>query len=1030
MLVALGSLALGLSCGEDTGVAGILVVATIDVDPPTAGVVTGQTLQLTAIPKTEGGIVLPADHITWSSTDQSRATVSPAGLVQAVSVGGPVRIRATMSGVTGEAQITVMPVPVDRVVIAPPTVTIPVGGSTQLTAHLFDASGVALSGRLITWSTGSPSIAAVTTSGMVIGQALGGPVTITATSEGKSGTAAVTVSARPATRLGFLQQPGTTIADAAITPAVTVAVQDDLLGTVGTATNSVTIALGSNPGSATLSGTKTVAAVNGVATFSNLSLNRAGTGYTLVATAPGLTSATSAAFNVVASAATQLTFTVEPPATARSGIAFPVNPVLQVRDASGNPAPTAGILVSASIQPGSAALGGTLAATTNANGAATFNGLLISGPVGSYTLTFTASGLPPLSSESIALAAGNPSSLSIVTQPSATAQSGIPFSRQPVVRLLDGAGNVVSQSGVAVTASIASGPAGGALGGTGIAATDGSGIATFTNLSLSGPAGSYTLRFSSGALTAVNSAAIELGAGSGSTLALTTQPSSQVTSGQVFPRQPVVQLRDASGNPVTQAGVMVAASIQTGGGQLLGTTTVATDASGTAAFGNLAIDGQPGDRILLFASAGYISVVSNAVTVVAPSANKLAMATQPSSSAQTSVAFPQQPIIQVTDGNGIPISQASVPVTVAVSVGNGTLGGVLTVNTDAAGRAAFSGLSITGKAGNYTLVFSSPGLTSVTSATIALQAGPPALLTITTQPSATAMSGVPFPQQPVLQVQDADGNAVPGALVTATIASGGGTLGGSSTATSDANGVAAFTDLSITGQTGVRTLSFSTPGVSPVESSSIILAAGSASQLTITTQPSATAQNGVPFSQQPAVRVTDALGNPVSGVVVTAAIASGGGTLGGTSTATSDVGGIAAFSDLSITGTIGARTLDFSATGLSGVTSNTIDLTAGPATQIVIVQQPSSLAHHGDKFVQQPIVQLFDAGGNPVVGVPVTASINSAVGTGRLQGRLIINTDSAGLATFTDLKIDRAGLYTLKFTSGQISVVSILITVT
>ncbi len=79
-----------------------------------------------------------------------------------------------------------------------------------------------------------------------------------------------------------------------------VAAQDDAGNTVATFGNTITIALGANPGGGTLSGTRTVTAVNGVATFSNLSIDRAGNGYTLVATATGITAATSAAFNIAA----------------------------------------------------------------------------------------------------------------------------------------------------------------------------------------------------------------------------------------------------------------------------------------------------------------------------------------------------------------------------------------------------------------------------------------------------------------------------------------------------------------------------------------------------------------------------------------------------------------------------------------------------------------------------------------------------------------------------------------------------------
>src|SRR2546429_1875127 len=64
-------------------------------------------------------------------------------------------------------------------------------------------------------------------------------------------------------------------------------------------------------------------------------------------------------------------------------------------------------------------------------------------------------------------------------------------------------------------------------------------------------------------------------------------------------------------------------------------------------------------------------------------------------------------------------------------------------------------------------------------------------------------------------------------------------------------------------------------------------------------------------------------------VTVTAAIATGGGTLGGTLTATTNGSGVASFTNLAITGTAGDRTLSFTATGLTSATSGTITITAG-----------------------------------------------------------------------------------------------------
>jgi len=113
---------------------------------------------------------------------------------------------------------------------------------------------------------------------------------------------ATTVALNPAaTRLFITGQPTTTLPLMTITPAVQVAAVDDLGNTVTTFNGSVTIAIGHNGGlviPGTLSGTKTVNFVNGVATFSDLSIDQPGNGYTLVVSTSGLTGAQSASFNI------------------------------------------------------------------------------------------------------------------------------------------------------------------------------------------------------------------------------------------------------------------------------------------------------------------------------------------------------------------------------------------------------------------------------------------------------------------------------------------------------------------------------------------------------------------------------------------------------------------------------------------------------------------------------------------------------------------------------------------------------------
>ena len=100
--------------------------------------------------------------------------------------------------------------------------------------------------------------------------------------------------------LAFTVQPSSAIVGDNIIPAIEVTVRDTLENTDSSFGGSVTVALGANPAGAFLQGTKSVAVVFGVARFGELSVNRAGTGFTLVATASGASSATSAAFDITA----------------------------------------------------------------------------------------------------------------------------------------------------------------------------------------------------------------------------------------------------------------------------------------------------------------------------------------------------------------------------------------------------------------------------------------------------------------------------------------------------------------------------------------------------------------------------------------------------------------------------------------------------------------------------------------------------------------------------------------------------------
>ena len=86
-------------------------------------------------------------------------------------------------------------------------------------------------------------------------------------------------------------------------------------------------------------------------------------------------------------------------------------------------------------------------------------------------------------------------------------------------------------------------------------------------------------------------------------------------------------------------------------------------------------------------------------------------------------------------------------------------------------------------------------------------------LVITTQPATRATSGETLAQQPVVLVTDKDGNPVEGVLVTAKLTTGADTLSGTTTVTTDANGIATFTDLVLSLPAHTDKLTFSSPGL-------------------------------------------------------------------------------------------------------------------------------------------------------------------------------------------------------------------------
>src|SRR5207237_10079251 len=102
----------------------------------------------------------------WARGDISVAIVSPSGQVTGVAPGSA-PITAMSEGKNSTATITVTIVPVASLAISPATATIRVGQTLQLTATPKDSAGGTLTGRMVTWTSGNPSVAPASGSGRV-----------------------------------------------------------------------------------------------------------------------------------------------------------------------------------------------------------------------------------------------------------------------------------------------------------------------------------------------------------------------------------------------------------------------------------------------------------------------------------------------------------------------------------------------------------------------------------------------------------------------------------------------------------------------------------------------------------------------------------------------------------------------------------------------------------------------------------------------------------------------------------------------
>src|SRR5579883_2377833 len=299
-----GSLAAGFNCS--------------DTAPPTVNAidVIGGGFQLQPTGDTNGGTLIQIDGSGF--TGGTTATVGSSALTNVVVLDGRTIRGVTPPGTAGMVAVVVQTPngassggpSFANSTTAPPSITSvtpssgPIGGATSVTitgSGFLGATGASIGGSPL----GNFSVVDAHTITGTTAPGTAGSATVAIASPNGNTSASFLFSyagpAVPAT-LAFRVEPGTGVAGALLAPPVVEVVVLDSNGQPCGTVNPVTLTLGANPTNASLTGNVAQTA-NGLCDFPALSIDRPGSGYTLIASAPGLTSATSAAFSIVAAPA-------------------------------------------------------------------------------------------------------------------------------------------------------------------------------------------------------------------------------------------------------------------------------------------------------------------------------------------------------------------------------------------------------------------------------------------------------------------------------------------------------------------------------------------------------------------------------------------------------------------------------------------------------------------------------------------------------------------------------------------------------
>jgi adhesin/invasin len=668
-------------------------------------------------------------------------------------------------------------------------------------------------------------------------------------------------------------------------------------------------------------------------------------------------------------------------------------PSVKVTDGVGNP--SAGVAVTFAVASGGGSATG-LVQSTNALGIATVGSWKLGIGAGSdnNTLTATSSGLTGSPITFTASATAGPADTVFVNAGGTqTGTVGAAVATRPSVKVTDQFGNPVAGVQVSFAPPAGSGSVTGATD-----TTNALGIAVVGSWTLGTVAGANkdTLIATSGTLGG-NPVIFVASANAGAAAQIAVAPiaGNNITDTVALPvyLPPAVLVTDQFANPV--GGVAVNFAVVSGGGSVTGASQT-TGANGVAIVTSWTLGNSSGvNNNSLVASSGTLagSPVIFTATAVNGVATKIAAFQGSGQTATVNSVLPINPAATVTDQFNNPV--AGVSVTFAAAAGSGSVTGG-SATTDTLGHAFVTTWKIGTTAGvnRDTVRATSSGLTgSPVVFTASGTAGTLAQMTKSAGDNQSAVAGSPVTVPPQVFVSDSFGNAKAGVQVVFGVVFGGGSSTGDS-ALSDVNGHAAVGSWTLGPFPDTNNLQAFVPGAPSLVA--IFRATGGASgptQMALNAGDSQTDSAGSTLGAY-SVIVRDGSNNPVQGVTVSWAVATGGGSIG-PATSVTDVNGIATATRV-LGNTAGTQTATASVGGLTGSpVTFTATATAGGAFQLSLNSGDGQSAQVGTAVSAAPTVKVSDKFGNAVAGV--TVNFAAATGGGAVGGGSPVS-DGSGLA--------------------------------